>query len=130
MKKVRFQLSQAYFAAPGLRVMKLRGDTEGAAGPGRFVEVSAPGFFLRRPFSVCGVDGDELTLAVKLAGRGTKALHELAPGAQLELLTGLGNGFELSAGRGPCCWAAAAASRPCSTSRGSSQSSASGPRRP
>lgn len=97
LKKVRFQLSQAYFAAPGLRVMKLRGDTEGAAGPGRFVEVSAPGFFLRRPFSVCGVEGDELTLAVKLAGRGTKALHELAPGAQLELLTGLGNGFELSA---------------------------------
>src|SRR5699024_9124999 len=92
-----FQLSQAYFAAPGLRVMKLRGDTEGAAGPGRFVEVSAPGFFLRRPFSVCGVEGDELTLAVKLAGHGTKALHELAPGAQLELLTGLGNGFELSA---------------------------------
>ena len=54
MKKVIFQLSQAYFAAPGLRVMKLRGDTEGAAVPGRFVEVSAPGFFLRRPSPSAG----------------------------------------------------------------------------
>ena len=97
MKKVMFQLDKAEFAAPGVRVMRLRGDTEGAGGPGRFVEAAVPGFFLRRPFSVCGVEGDELTLAVKLAGRGTKALHELAPGAQLELLTGLGNGFELSA---------------------------------
>ena len=96
MKKVRFQLSQAYFADPGLRVMKLRGDTEGAAGPGRFVEVSAPGFFLRRPFSVCGCEGDELTIVVKLAGRGTEKLLSLEPGAELELLTGLGNGFDLT----------------------------------
>ena len=96
MKKGVFTLSGAEFAAPGLRLLRLRGDTEGAAGPGKFVEVSLPGFFLRRPFSVCGVEGDELTLAVKLAGRGTQALHELAPGAQLEVLTGLGRGFDLA----------------------------------
>lgn len=96
MKKGVFTLAGAEFAAPGLRLLRLRGDTEGAAGPGKFVEVSLPGFFLRRPFSVCGVEGDELTLAVKLAGRGTQALHELAPGAQLEVLTGLGRGFDLA----------------------------------
>ncbi len=96
MKKGVFTLAGAEFAAPGLRILRLRGDTEGAAGPGKFVEVSLPGFFLRRPFSVCGVEGDELTLAVKLAGRGTAALHELAAGAQLEVLTGLGRGFDLA----------------------------------
>lgn len=91
-----FQLAQAEFAAPNVRVMRLRGDTEGAGGPGRFVEVSVPGFFLRRPFSVCGCEGDELTIVVKLAGRGTEKLLSLEPGAELELLTGLGNGFDLS----------------------------------
>ena len=96
MKKGVFTLAGAEFAAPGLRLLRLRGDTEGAAGPGKFVEVSLPGFFLRRPFSVCGVEGDELTLAVKLAGRGTQALHELPAGAQLEVLTGLGRGFDLA----------------------------------
>lgn len=96
MKKVMFQLAQAEFAAPNVRVMRLRGDTEGAGGPGRFVEVSVPGFFLRRPFSVCGCEGDELTIVVKLAGRGTEKLLSLEPGAELELLTGLGNGFDLS----------------------------------
>ncbi len=96
MKKGVFTLAGAEFAAPGLRLLRLRGDTEGAAGPGKFVEVSLPGFFLRRPFSVCGVEGDVLTLAVKLAGRGTQALHELPAGAQLEVLTGLGRGFDLA----------------------------------
>lgn len=96
MKKVIFQLAQAEFAAPNVRVMRLRGDTEGAGGPGRFVEVSVPGFFLLRPFSVCGCEGDELTIVVKLAGRGTEKLLSLEPGAELELLTGLGNGFDLS----------------------------------
>ena len=96
MKKGVFTLAGAEFAAPGLRLLRLRGDTEGAAGPGTFVEASLPGFFLRRPFSVCGVEGDVLTLAVKLAGRGTQALHELPAGAQLEVLTGLGRGFDLA----------------------------------
>lgn len=96
MKKVMFQLAEAEFAAPGVRVMRLRGDTEGAGGPGRFVEAAVPGFFLRRPFSVCGCEGDELTIVVKLAGRGTEKLLSLEPGAELELLTGLGNGFDLT----------------------------------
>lgn len=96
MKKVMFQLAEAEFAAPGVRVMRLRGDTEGAGGPGRFVEAAVPGFFLRRPFSVCGCEGDKLTIVVKLAGRGTEKLLSLEPGAELELLTGLGNGFDLT----------------------------------
>lgn len=96
MKKVMFQLAEAEFAAPGVRVMRLRGDTEGAGGPGRFVEAAVPGFFLRRPFSVCGCEGDKLTIVVKLAGRGTETLLSLEPGAELELLTGLGNGFDLT----------------------------------
>ena len=91
-----FQLAEAEFDAPGVRVMRLRGDTEGAGGPGRFVEAAVPGFFLRRPFSVCGCEGDKLTIVVKLAGRGTETLLSLEPGAELELLTGLGNGFDLT----------------------------------
>ena len=74
MKKVMFQLAEAEFAAPGVRVMRLRGDTEGAGGPGRFVEAAGPGFFLRRPvvLDVTGLDIDRAELrgfVGKLAAR-------------------------------------------------------------
>ena len=76
--------------------MRLRGDTSAIAAPGQFVQVQLPGFFLRRPISVCDVEGDMLTLVYKAVGRGTEAMSTLAPGAKLDLLTGLGNGYDLA----------------------------------
>lgn len=111
-----FQLAQAELAAPNVRVMRLRGDTEGAGGPGRFVEVSVPGFFLRRPFSVCGCEGDELTIVVKLAGRGTEKLLSLEPARSSSCSPGSATAStSRSPARPPSCSAGAAAYRRCST---------------
>ncbi|MCI6574820.1 MAG: dihydroorotate dehydrogenase electron transfer subunit [Actinomycetaceae bacterium] len=79
--------------------MKLRGDCTAISRPGQFVDVSVPGFFLRRPISVAnlervqGAREAELTLVYKVVGEGTAALADLSSGATLNLLTGLGNGF-------------------------------------
>lgn len=76
--------------------MTLRGDCTGFTRPGQFVEISIPGLYLRRPISVCNIEGNRLTLVFKVVGKGTKAMAKMAPGMQLDLLTGLGNGFDTS----------------------------------
>ena len=73
----------------------LSGNTAGISAPGQFVDLSLPGFFLRRPFSVCDWNSSTLTLVYKSVGKGTRALRELPFGSELDLLTGLGKGFDL-----------------------------------
>ena len=74
--------------------LKLAGAS--AMRAGQFVELSVPGFFLRRPISVADSEADgTLTLLIKTVGEGTKKLRTLAPGDTLDALTGLGNGFDL-----------------------------------
>lgn len=77
----------------------LAGETSALARPGQFVNISLPGLFLRRPISVCDWDAASLTLIYKVVGEGTAALSTLRPGASLDLLTGLGNGFSVQPGR-------------------------------
>ena len=74
----------------------LAGDTSEIRAPGQFANLSLPGFFLRRPFSVCDWDGKTLTLVYESVGKGTRALRELPVGTALDVLTGLGNGFDLT----------------------------------
>lgn len=74
--------------------LKLRGDTEGIR-PGQFAEISVPGFFLRRPFSVCDAENGVLTVVYHAAGAGTTALSRMESGT-LDVLTHLGNGYDMS----------------------------------
>ena len=74
--------------------MRLLGDTSAITAPGQFVDLALPGFFLRRPISICDYDADRLTIIYKVVGKGTAALSRLAPGAELDALSGLGNGFD------------------------------------
>ena len=60
---------------------------------GQFVDIAIPGFFLRRPISVCDCSDDRLVLYYKVVGEGTQVLSTLPAGTQLDVLTGLGNGF-------------------------------------
>ena len=94
MKQSSFTIIQNTPLTPSVHELKLRGDCSAITAPGQFVQVSVPGKFLRRPFSVCDCEGDMLTLCIQKAGAGTEALCALQPGAQLDLLTGLGNGFD------------------------------------
>ena len=96
MKQGIFEVLSNETLLPGLHRLRLRGDCSAVQRPGQFVNVQLDGLFLRRPFSVCGVQGDTLTVVVRCVGRGTERICALRPGDTLDLLTGLGNGFDLS----------------------------------
>ena len=72
--------------APGLEKQK----------PGGFVNIRLDGLYLRRPISVFDSEPGRLTILYKVVGRGTEQMKDLEPGAQLDVLTGLGNGYDLS----------------------------------
>ena len=76
--------------------MTLEGDTHWITRPGQFVNIALEGRYLRRPISVCDYDARTITLIYKVVGDGTAQMSCLAPGAELDLLTGLGNGFDTS----------------------------------
>jgi len=73
----------------------------GFTNPGQFAQVTVPGFYLRRPISVCDFAEDSFSVAVKPVGEGTRALIGVRAGEILDMLTGLGNGFDLSQGAHP-----------------------------
>ena len=73
--------------------MTLRGDTSAITAPGQFVEIALPGKFLRRPISVCDWAENSLTLIYKVVGHGTEQMAALPAGTRLDVLTGLGNGY-------------------------------------
>ena len=76
--------------------MVLSGDTSAITAAGQFVNIRLDGMFLRRPISVCDYDDTTLTIVYKVVGKGTEAMSKMAPGTRLDILTGLGNGYDLS----------------------------------
>ena len=75
--------------------MVLSGDTSAITAPGQFINIQITGKFLRRPISVCDYDGSTLTIVYKVVGKGTEILSRMVPGEKLDILTGLGNGYDL-----------------------------------
>ncbi len=75
--------------------MVLRGDVSAITAPGQFVNIKLEGLYLRRPISVCDVCEDTLTIIYKVVGKGTEQLSQMQNGI-LDVLTGLGNGYDLS----------------------------------
>ena len=63
---------------------------------GEFVHLEIPGFYLRRPISICDWDESGMTLIYKAVGQGTEALSRMQPGDTLDALNGLGNGYDVS----------------------------------
>ncbi len=78
--------------------MVLEGDTTAITAPGQFINIALDGFYLRRPISVCDFDSDTVTIIYKTVGRGTRYMSTLGSGARLDVLSGLGNGFDVAAG--------------------------------
>ena len=73
-----------------------RGDVSGITNPGQFVNVQIGGLYLRRPISVCDLGDNTLTLVYKVVGKGTAILSKAQPGDKFDILTGLGNGYDLT----------------------------------
>lgn len=80
--------------------LRLAGPTGTLTAPGQFVNILLDGFYLRRPISVCDWDDEGMTLIYKILGEGTTKLAEYPVGKKLDLLTGLGNGFDVAKAEG------------------------------
>ena len=76
--------------------MILEGDTSHITNCGQFVNIQLDGLFLRRPISVCDYNDTTLTIIYKVVGKGTEAMSTMNPGDKLDILTGLGNGYDIS----------------------------------
>lgn len=95
MKQSFFEIIENTPLTSNVYRMKLRGDTSDITAAGQFVNIKLDGLYLRRPISVCDLDGDVLTIIYKVVGKGTEAMSKLNDG-KLDVLTGLGNGYDLS----------------------------------
>ena len=96
MKQSIFKVISNEKIAKSVYKMILSGDTSEITSPGQFVNLLVGTCFLRRPVSVCDVNGDALTLVYKVVGTGTKLMSKAAPGEEFDTLTGLGNGYDLT----------------------------------
>ena len=97
MKKVLFTVMENVIIADRTQRMTLTGDASAIVRAGQFVNVEIEGLYLRRPLSVCDWEAGKVVLVYKVVGAGTRKLARLRPGAALDLLTGLGNGFDAGA---------------------------------
>ena len=95
MKQGNFAIIENIALTDNVYKMTLRGDTSAIIAPGQFVNIKLDGLFLRRPISVCDVEGDILTIIYKAVGKGTAQMAQMKAGT-LDVLTGLGNGYDLS----------------------------------
>lgn len=77
--------------------MVLQGDVSEVIRPGQFINIKLDGFYLRRPISVCDKADDTLIIIYKVVGEGTEYMATLTEGAELDVLIGLGNGFDVNA---------------------------------
>ena len=74
--------------------MVLEGDTQWITRPGQFVNIELEGLYLRRPISICDWSETTITIIYKVVGRGTEQMSRMSEGQELDVLTGLGNGFD------------------------------------
>lgn len=95
MKQGIFEIVENIPLTENVFKMTLRGDVSAVTAPGQFVNIQLDGLYLRRPISVCDLGEDTLTIIFKAVGKGTKQMAAMKKG-KLDLLTGLGNGYDLS----------------------------------
>ena len=96
MKQGYFEITKNERIAKDTFLMELMGDNSAVTAAGQFINIRLEGFFLRRPISVCDLNGDKLTIIYKTVGEGTRCMNRCSIGERLDVLTGLGNGYDLS----------------------------------
>ena len=94
MKQGLFEIVSNVPLTDNVYKMVLQGDTSHITATGQFVNLKLEGKYLRRPISVCDCEGDVLTLVYKVVGKGTAQMRDMVPGETLDVLTGLGNGYD------------------------------------
>ena len=95
MKQVIFKITENKPLNALIMKMTLKGDNSGVKA-GQFINIKIDGYYLRRPISVCEIIDGGIIIIYKIVGKGTEALSKLQAGESLDILTGLGNGYDLS----------------------------------
>lgn len=95
MKQDMYLIIRNKEIAPSVFEMTVEGDGTPIKRPGQFVNIKLDGFFLRRPISVCDFDEKKIKLIYKIVGGGTEKLAGMKEGERLDMLVGLGNGFDI-----------------------------------
>lgn len=96
MKQGIFEITENVALTENVFRMRLSGDAGAITASGQFINVKLDGLYLRRPISVCDKDGDIVTIIYKVVGKGTERMSKMKVGEKLDILTGLGNGYDLS----------------------------------
>ena len=96
MKQGIFKISLNEKLVENVYKMVLVGDTSDITACGQFINIKLDGLYLRRPISVCDCDDTSVTIIYKVVGKGTEQMSKMAVGETLDVLTGLGNGYDLS----------------------------------
>ncbi len=96
MKDTIFRITENNRIAKNVYRMTLAGDVSDIKNPGEFINIRLDGFYLRRPISVCDLSDDSVTIIYKVVGQGTEAMSRMNIGEKMQVLTGLGNGYDLS----------------------------------
>ena len=96
MKDILLKLEKNIEIAKNTYLWELSGDISDITASGQFVNIKLDGFFLRRPISVCDAEGDRLTIIFKAVGHGTEMMAKANVGEKFSVLTGLGNGYDLT----------------------------------
>ena len=96
MKQSIFEILENKALTKDVFKMVLSGDTSDITASGQFVNIQLEGLYLRRPISVCDWDDKTLTIVYKVVGKGTEQMSKMGPGVKLDVLTGLGNGYDLT----------------------------------
>ena len=96
MKQSKFIITENTALTQSVYKMKLKGDTSAFTAPGQFLNIRIEGLYLRRPISLCDVSEEDMTIIYKVVGKGTEAMSEMKEGTELDILTGLGNGYDLT----------------------------------
>ena len=94
MEQSIFTVKSNVCLAKGVYEMVLSGNGKSVTAPGQFINIKLDGYYLRRPISVCDWSDETITIIYKVVGKGTEYMATLAEGAQLDVLTGLGNGYD------------------------------------
>ena len=94
MKQGIYKISENKPLTDSVYRMVLTGDTTALTAPGQFINIALEGFYLRRPISVCDYNEDSITIIYKVVGKGTEQMSKMPAGAELDVLCGLGNGFD------------------------------------
>ncbi len=95
MKQSLFEIVENTQLTESVYKMTLSGDVSAITAPGQFVNIKLDGLYLRRPISVCDISENTLTIIYKVVGKGTAQMSKMRSGT-LDVLTGLGNGYDLT----------------------------------